>query len=365
MCRMDLPPQTRGSDRYIRRFERTREKGRVHMKKKKLIRCRWICAALAVMLTLAGCSEPIPDDPAKPLREDELSEQEIPDEAVPLDAFFAQYDTPAAGTYQAPAMQHADYHADKASGSDIAKLDLSMVSQGVVGVKATSAKRLKFIIAVNGNNYYFNIKNDGTPSIFPLTAGSATYKFRIMENTTGAKYRELYSDSTWVQLESQFVPYLRNSDYVPYTADSACVKKAAELAAQATDAVGVVSKIYEYVISSITYDYNKANTVQSGYMSDPDSTLNTGTGICFDYAALTAAMLRSQGIPTKMVFGYVGTNGAYHAWNMFYTAETGWVTVSFQAPKDTWSRLDLTFCAGGVDPAYIGNGTNYSDVYYY
>ena len=157
------------------------------------------------------------------------------------------------------------------------EFDLSMVSQGVVGVKATSSKRLKFIIAVNGNNYYYNIKNDGTPSIFPLTAGSATYKFRIMENTTGTKYRELYSNSASVQLESQFVPFLRNSDYVPYTAESACVKKAAELAAQAADAVGVVSKIYEYVVANITYDYNKANTVQSGYMSNPDSTLGTSS----------------------------------------------------------------------------------------
>ncbi|MBQ3859893.1 MAG: transglutaminase domain-containing protein [Clostridia bacterium] len=331
-------------------------------KKRTIIR---ICAALAALLMLAGCSEPIPEDPATHLRDDELTEEEIPEEAVPMDAFFAQYNTPAAGVYQAPAMQLATFHADKAIGNNGAQLDLSMVSEGVVAAKGSSSNRLKFVIVVNNTSYYYNMKNDGTPSIFPLTFGSATYKFRIMENTTGSKYRELYSNSTWVQLSDQFAPYLRNSDYVPYSADSACVKKAAELAAQAADAVGVVSKVYEYVTANITYDYNKANTVQSGYMSNPDSTLSTGTGICFDYAALTAAMLRSQGIPAKMVFGYVGTNGAYHAWNMFYTAETGWVTVSFQAPKDSWSRLDLTFCAGGIDPAYIGNGTNYSDVYYY
>ena len=105
--------------------------------------------------------------------------------------------------------------------------------------------------------------------------------------------------------------------------------------------------------------------MQSGYLSDPDSTMSTGKGICFDYAVLAAAMLRSQGIPTKMVFGYVAPNGIYHAWNMFYTKETGWVTVSFSVNKETWTRLDLTFSANGADSAFIGNGTNYADVYYY
>lgn len=328
---------------------------------------RFLCAAAGLLL-LSGCAQPVPEPPAEKVpREEVLPESEV--DAVPLkpvsrEEFFARYEQPGAG-YQAPAMNIAEFHADKANGKNGAYLDLSMVSQGVVAAKGTSSKRLRFIIVVNDQNYYYNMKSDGTPSVFPLTMGSATYKFRIMENTTGSKYRELYSNSTWVQLDSQFVPYTRNSDYVPYSSASACVKKAAELAQTADSAMGVVSKVYEYITSGVTYDYNKANTVQSGYMSDPDSTMNTGKGICFDYAALAAAMLRSQGIPVKMVFGYVGPSGAYHAWNMFYTAETGWVTVSFQVSKDTWNRLDLTFCAGGIDPSYIGNGTNYSDVYYY
>ncbi len=328
----------------------------------------WLSAVLAGILLFGGCAEPVPDQteivPKKDPGRGETADPVQPAEPAGLEEFFSRYEQPGAG-YQAPAMLYAEFHADKANGNNGALLDLSMVNQGVVAVKGTSSKRLRFIIVVNGQNYYFNMKNDGTPSVFPLTSGSATYKFRVMENTTGSKYRELYSNSTWVQLDSQFVPYVRNSDYVPYTADSACVKKAAELAGTADSAVGVVSKVYGYIISSIVYDYYKANTVQSGYMSDPDSTLSTGTGICFDYAALAAAMLRSQGIPTKMVFGYVGPSGAYHAWNMFYTAETGWVTATFQVPKDAWNRMDLTFCAGGIDPSYIGNGTNYSDVYYY
>jgi hypothetical protein len=76
-------------------------------------------------------------------------------------------------------------------------------------------------------------------------------------------------------------------------------------------------------------------------------------------------MLRSQGIPTKMIFGYVSPKDLYHAWNMFYTEETGWITVKFEVSADEWNRLDLTFSANGADAAFIGDGSNYADVYCY
>ena len=166
-------------------------------------------------------------------------------------------------------------------------------------------------------------------------------------------------------LRDEFQPYLRPSDYVSYSPDSQCVRKAAEFAGQSADAMGVVAKIYEYICASVTYDTPKAQSVQSGYLPDPDETLRTGKGICFDYASLAAAMLRSQGIPAKVVFGYVSPDDLYHAWNMFYTEETGWVTVEFSAEPNEWNRLDLTFTAGGTNEEFIGDGTNYNDVYAY
>ena len=101
------------------------------------------------------------------------------------------------------------------------------------------------------------------------------------------------------------------------------------------------------------------------YQPDPDETMKTGKGICFDYAALAAAMLRSQGIPTKLIFGYVSPDDLYHAWNMFYTDETGWVTAEFKVDSKNWTRLDLTFAANGSDAKFIGDGSNYSDLYQY
>ena len=66
----------------------------------------------------------------------------------------------------------------------------------------------------------------------------------------------------------------------------------------------------------------------------------------------------------KVIFGYVSPNGLYHAWNMFYTEETGWVTVSYEVSAG-WARLDLTFSAGGASDTFVGDGENYSELYQY
>ena len=76
-------------------------------------------------------------------------------------------------------------------------------------------------------------------------------------------------------------------------------------------------------------------------------------------------MLRSQGIPAKVIFGYVSPDDLYHAWNMFYTDQTGWVTVNYEVSGDDWNRLDLTFAANGADSDFIGDGSNYSELYFY
>jgi hypothetical protein len=50
---------------------------------------------------------------------------------------------------------------------------------------------------------------------------------------------------------------------------------------------------------------------------------------------------------------------------MFYTKEEGWVTVEFKTNEEDWNRIDLTFSANGADPTFIGDGSNYAQVYQY
>ena len=96
-----------------------------------------------------------------------------------------------------------------------------------------------------------------------------------------------------------------------------------------------------------------------GYIPSVDDTFLTNTGICFDYASLAAAMLRSCGIPTKVETGYISPSGIYHAWNEVYVKDSGWIEVGFKIDADTWTLLDLTFAAGsskGDLSGFIGDG---------
>ena len=101
------------------------------------------------------------------------------------------------------------------------------------------------------------------------------------------------------------------------------MQKGAELHLELQTQIGVVTAIYNYVINNLTYDTAKAQSVQSGYLPNVDVVLAQKKGICFDYAALMTAMLRSQDIPTKLVVGYTGS--LYHAWINVFLEGQGWV----------------------------------------
>lgn len=311
--------------------------------------------ALVLLLTLCSCGDAVPERQTGQIRQNESTGQGH-EQAQP-ENFEA---------YQAPAFAEAVFHADLAEGNERAKIDLSQVSQGYVGVSARSEQRVKLqVIKDDEAAYNYDIPSDGTPVIIPLSGGDGTYSFFVGEHVKEKSYAPLHVTECEVKLQDEFQPFLRPSMYVNYSQDSECVRKAAELAENAENALDVVNAVFEYICDHVTYDKEKAATVQTGYLPDLDETLATGKGICFDYAALAAGMLRSQGIPTKMVFGYVSPDDIYHAWNMFYTEETGWVAVNYEVKAGDWYRLDTTFSANGADNTFIGDGSNYADVYYY
>ncbi|MCI2046796.1 MAG: transglutaminase-like domain-containing protein [Faecalibacterium sp.] len=268
-----------------------------------------------------------------------------------------------AGGLAIPAFRESEFHAAAAQGENGVQIDLSCTAEGYVAVSAVSESRLKFQAALGDTTYTYDLPQDGTPAVFPFNCGDGTYTLRVMQNIGGSQYVALYETKAEVALADAFEPFLRPSQLVNYGANSACVAKARQLAEGCATDTEMAAAVYAYLTENVAYDYEKAKTVEKGYLPDPDETLASGKGICFDYAALAAAMLRSAGIPTRLITGYVGD--IYHAWNEIYLKEQGWITVEIAASPGSWQRIDTTFAANDVDPSFLTDDTNYVNRYTY
>ena len=251
-----------------------------------------------------------------------------------------------------------------------ATVDASNLPLGFVSVSYTGGKDVRIKVQITktgGTTYTYNLNNKGTAETFPLTEGDGKYTVKVFENTRGTKYAQAYSCSLDLKLTSEFSPFLYSNQYVNFSDDSKVVAKAAELTKGLTTDLDKVTEIYHYVINNITYDYQLAATVASGYLPDVDAVLESGKGICFDYAAVMSSMLGSQNIPCKLIVGYAGT--VYHAWINVYIEGVGWVDHLIYFNGEDWSMMDPTFVSNGKNnPAvlkYVGDGTNYTEKYAY
>lgn len=272
----------------------------------------------------------------------------------------------------------ADYDVSGATGADFYQpdevwvpwsdawgIDTSGVSDGWVSAAAESGSRLKFQVRHGDVVYNYDMPNDGSNTIFPINSGNGSYTFRIMKNTEGNSYVEMESAYSYVWMPDDLAPFLIPSQICNYTADSACVAKARELTASAENVAQAAGIICSYVADQISYDKSKAAELSgaSGYIPNPDDTFKTRKGICFDYASLAAAMLRSMGLPTQIITGYVGEDQIYHAWIMIYI-DGSWETAVFYIEPNEWSRCDVTFASTGATQ-YTGSGNEYTDRYTY
>jgi transglutaminase-like putative cysteine protease len=263
----------------------------------------------------------------------------------------------------------------EASGTEVysnakAYIDASNLKDGYVMVKylGTSTSRVKVLITGPSTvSYQYNLKTDGSFEVFPLSDGNGSYKIGVYQNVSGSSYSTLLAKTLSVALTDEFAPFLLPNQYVNYSEDSKAVALAKELTLWRNSELDKVQAIYEYVIGNITYDKEKAQNVKSGYLPDIDEILELKKGICFDYAALMAAMLRSQGVAAKLVVGYAGT--AYHAWINVYTKETGWIEAVIYFDGADWKLMDPTFASTANSSKaimdYINDSSNYTAKYFY
>jgi len=297
------------------------------------------------------------------------AQTELPDEVVDLGALLDEA-VPLAAAPDLGTVLELSAPGTALKENDEAAIDYSNLKDGYVMARWKSGGQARIKVLVKGPSgvsYQYNLRTDGIYEAFPLSDGNGKYTIGIYQNVSGSKYATSLSVSVDVALSDEFAPFLRPNQYVNFNSESSAVKKAAELCAGLTDNLEKVQVVYQYVIDHVVYDYDKAKTVQSGYLPNVDDTLSTGKGICFDYAALMSAMLRSQNVPVKLVVGYTGE--LYHAWISVYSETEGWIEGKIYFSGTVWKLMDPTFASNGkTDNSvldYINNEANYQAKYLY
>ena len=207
----------------------------------------------------------------------------------------------------------------EASGKTVKKdgkmvIDCSHMDQGYVMVKGKkSNKRLKVQVSTAGAKLNYDLNGDGEYEVFPLQFGSGKYQIALFENASGKKYAKEGTVKLNVKMPDELSCFTYPNQYVNYDENTACVQYANEMCKGMTDQAEIYKAVCNYVTSNFVYDFIKSVTVKPGQLPQIDECWNSKMGICQDLSALTCAMLRSQGVPARLMIGTVGAN-TYHAW---------------------------------------------------
>jgi transglutaminase-like putative cysteine protease len=255
---------------------------------------------------------------------------------------------------------------------------------GVVSVNLTlplDGRKIKVRVESEGLNYDYDLRADGHPELFPLQWGNGEYTVRVMiqipDPVNPYRFSLALQANFVLELSNPHQPFLNANQLVHFTGESETAALAAELSLDSEDDFGKIEAMYSWVVENIGYNNDLARRIQNGevevYVPDVDEIIGSGLGICFDYSAVFAAMLRSQGIPAKLVMGWVRVPGQeeplYHAWNEFYNAEEGgWFRINeMKFGGLRFERVDPTFDSGNNSSSaaikWISDCSNYVKVW--
>lgn len=321
------------------------------------------------LLIISGCSDAATTTPADTTRSQASESAGVSQNKSTVSTTTYEISTVKGSRDNTPNVLVPERSGTEVYENDVASIDASNCDKGYVFAKYTGPNE-KVKLQITGPDQvtytYDMTTGGGLDEVFPLSAGAGSYLINIYENISGNQYSLGLTATIESALEDEFLPYLYPNQYVWFTSDMKAVDMGSQLALSANSDLDVISNVYNFMISTISYDYDEAETVQSGYLPDIDEVLDTRKGICLDYACLMSAMLRSQNIPTHMEVGYAGME--YHAWISCYIDEKGWVNGIVQFDGTSWQLMDPTFgstTAEDVLRNYITEDDSYIVKYIY
>jgi hypothetical protein len=206
-------------------------------------------------------------------------------------------------------------------------VNTNLAGKGIVGIRADvrGKEKCKVKVCRGENAVYYNIAPQEMIKV-PLQMGSGAYCIELYQNISGTEYARLFSQDLDVELENENDVFLLSNEIVNYEDSENSMGLAAELTQNTGDETEKLNAIYDYIVRNMTYDYDEINRIDSTYIPDIDTVLESKKGICYDYAAVMASLLREAGIPAKLLMGYRSDTEVYHAWNQAMV-DGRWVTV--------------------------------------
>lgn len=232
------------------------------------------------------------------------------------------------------------------AGSEIIKVNTES-STVSINLEANNYSDFKVLVQKGSEKYTYNLFSQSED--LPLQMGNGKYTVGLYQHTDGKKYKLVSSKSFTLNTEDNNV-YLSSSQNVSWDSESTTTQLARQLTQGLESDKEKVEAIYDYVVKNVAYDNEKARTVSNRYNPEAEATLVEGKGICYDYASLTAAMLRSVNIPTKLAKGNSKVTNVYHAWNEVLV-DGSWVVVDTTA--------DAAYESKGISVSYEKNSDDY------
>ena len=231
--------------------------------------------------------------------------------------------------------------------SEIIKVNTEMSTVSII-LKADDYSEFKVIVKKDEGKYTYNLYSQN--EVLPLQMGNGKYTVGVYQKIEGKRYKLVVKKTFLLNAEDNKV-FLTSSQNVTWNSNSTTSTLAHQLTKNLTTDKEKLDAIYSYVINNISYDNSKAKSVTSRYNPNAEVTLEEGKGICYDYASLTATMLRSIGIKTKLVKGKSTYTRFYHAWNEVLI-DGSWVIVDTTA--------DAAYLAQGYNVNYIKSSDDYN-----
>ena len=194
--------------------------------------------------------------------------------------------------------------------------------------------RVKLLVQQSGGKMYQYDISKGSVSVdVPLCQGDGTYKIVLAKNISGTRYSVFQTVSINTDF-SEHDSYLSSNIILDWEKTNKAIKKAESLTKGKKTDKEKFDAIYNYIVKNYQYDFDKLSILDSlskssSYIPDIDIIYSKRKGICYDISILMASMLRSVGIPTKVITGYTSNVNGYHAWNSVYIAEWKIVDVTY------------------------------------